>query len=141
MRNGPTDADQRSIGLQSVVVRIDSVTDDYIQVVDDFGRLRQLDAHFRRGSGVKPRVGERWIIDTYYGPWTLAGQTLADPPHVTGDRKADVVTGTDAGNMRVQADNGYGTVYSMSFMDNMGAGLHDTNDGESIEAGNITKSD
>jgi hypothetical protein len=68
--NGPSQA--RTLGFDMMSCQIDDINGDYANVVDQFGQEKQVLVNLQRAKGVRPKVGERWIIDRSFGYWTLA---------------------------------------------------------------------
>lgn len=79
----------RSIGFSVKTIRIKEVIPDRAVAVgvDDQGNTIEASLAIRR-TGSWPQIGELWIVDKSYGPWTLAAElTTGEPPVVTGVKK------------------------------------------------------
>lgn len=75
-----------SYGLPWMIVYVEEVdlSNNSAIVIDQFGRRRTLRADYRRGKGMLPLQGERWIIDQTLGHWMFAAVIEDVRPEVTG---------------------------------------------------------
>jgi hypothetical protein len=66
-----------NIGFDSLLAQIEDISVgpdgfEYASVVTQFGESRNILMVVQRAKGIKPKVGERWIIDKSFGYWTFA---------------------------------------------------------------------
>lgn len=61
-----------AMGSPWLSVQIDDITGNIASVTDQFGKQRSVRTDYQRAKGIRPRVGEKWVIDRSLGFWTFA---------------------------------------------------------------------
>lgn len=103
-----------NVGATWRVVQIEEIdADGKAHCVDRFGKQIALPISVTRGKGVRPAVGDQWVIDrSVGGRWSFAAILNTVPPIVTGSRGANVALGgllevmDDAGLVQDQTTEG-----------------------------------
>lgn len=60
------------LGFDLLRCQIENIDGDYATVIDQMGQTKTVLVGMMRAKGVRPKVGERWLIDRQLGHWSLA---------------------------------------------------------------------